>query len=127
MDTRRVDSPIERKLLDSFDRLGLKPLYQHRIGIFRVDFAFPGIKLAVECDGHWYHTSESQRARDRYRQSKIREQGWVFERFQGWLIYRHSLACASKIALKYFPDKIGEKAKKLAIGSMVTMYARTNP
>lgn len=126
MDLLAYESPIEKRLGEAFAKLGLYPKLQHQIGIFRVDFAFPEIKLVVECDGHSYHTGARNWKKNEYRQRRIEQEGWVFERFQGWLVYRHALACASKIALKYLPEKLDEKRHKMAEGAMVTMFIRTS-
>jgi hypothetical protein len=44
--------------------------------IARVDFAWPGRKVALEYDGLW-HAEKGQFARDRERLNQLREAGWV--------------------------------------------------
>jgi hypothetical protein len=57
-------------------RLGQGPEQQYRIGRYRVDFAWPEQKIALEADG-WWHRSPEGSARDRERDSWLRSQGWV--------------------------------------------------
>jgi len=126
MQTSQFDSPIESILYEAFKELGLVPEIQHSIGIFRVDMAFPEIKIAIECDGHKFHTGEFNWQKDRYRQKRIIELGWKFERFQGWLIRKYPIACAGKIGLKYLKDKMTPKATKQASGALEIMLIRTS-
>jgi very-short-patch-repair endonuclease len=49
---------------------------QHRVGKYRLDFAWPKVKIALEADG-WYHRSPEGSARDAERDAWLRSQGWV--------------------------------------------------
>lgn len=49
---------------------------QHSVGKYRLDFAWPDRKIALEADG-WYHRSPEGAAKDRRRDSWLRSQGWV--------------------------------------------------
>jgi very-short-patch-repair endonuclease len=123
--TQQFDSQIEVGLYEAFEELGIIPEIQYSIGMFRVDMAFPEVKIAVECDGHKYHTGEFNWKKDRYRQKRIEQQGWKFERFQGWLIKRYPLACAGKIGLKYLKEKMSPKSIKRATDALEVMYLRS--
>lgn len=123
---KKFESPIEEKLYFAFDKLGLKPKVQYQIGIFRVDMAFPDKKLIIECDGHKFHTGEINWKKDKYRQKRIEEMGWKFERFQGWIINRYPIACAGKIGLKYLKDKMSKESIKRAEGALEIMLIRTS-
>lgn len=100
------ESPIEQILDNSLMKLGLKTEIQHIVGVFRLDISFPEIKLAIECDGYKYHSGENKIQQDKYRQKRLEELGWKFERFQGWLIKRFPDVCAAKIGLKYFKNQM---------------------
>ena len=49
---------------------------QYTIGRFRVDFAWPDRKIALEADG-WWHRSPEGASKDRLRDSWLRSQGWI--------------------------------------------------
>jgi hypothetical protein len=75
-------SPQETRLRLLINRSGLPaPAAQHRVmsdgrEIARVDFAWPGRKVAVEYDGLW-HAEPGQFAKDRGRLNRLREAGWT--------------------------------------------------
>jgi hypothetical protein len=75
-------SPQETRLRLLVLRSGLPaPVAQHRVmsggrEIARVDFAWPGRKVAVEYDGLW-HAEPGQFAKDRRRLNRLREAGWT--------------------------------------------------
>jgi very-short-patch-repair endonuclease len=45
--------------------------------IYRLDLAYPELKLAVEYDGQEHHTSSDDRAHDRLRRDYLRRLGWT--------------------------------------------------
>jgi hypothetical protein len=53
---------------------------RNRIGVemFRLDFAYVQLKLAVEYDGAAFHSSPEQRERDRVRRQYLSRLGWTF-------------------------------------------------
>jgi very-short-patch-repair endonuclease len=53
-----------------------RPAQQHQAGKYRLDFAWPEVKVAVEADG-WWHRSPEGAAKDRERDSWLRSQGWI--------------------------------------------------
>src|SRR3954454_21166391 len=60
-----TDSELERRFLPIARRAGLpRPLTQHRLNGFRVDFYFPELELVVETDGLRYHRTPAHQARD---------------------------------------------------------------
>jgi very-short-patch-repair endonuclease len=120
--TDKLESRMEEKLYSALCALDIKPELQYQIGYFRVDMAYPDIKLAVEVDGFKYHTGEKNWAKDKYRQKRIEDLGWKFERFQGWLINRYPIACAGKIGLRYMPEKMTERNKEKAKDYLEVMY-----
>lgn len=63
-----TDSQLERRFLRIVRRAGLpKPLTQHRLDGFRVDFYWPELELVVETDGLRYHRTAAQQTADRRR------------------------------------------------------------
>lgn len=49
---------------------------QHRVGPYRLDFAWPTILVALEADG-WHHARPASAARDVERDRYLRHQGWL--------------------------------------------------
>jgi very-short-patch-repair endonuclease len=49
---------------------------QYRVGRYRLDFAWPGIKVALEADG-WHHRSPEGAAHDVQRDADLRAAGWL--------------------------------------------------
>ena len=53
---------------------------QYPILNYRVDFAFPVFKIAIEIDGKAYHSTKEQIENDYERQKNIENLGWLFYR-----------------------------------------------
>ncbi|WP_410601700.1 AAA domain-containing protein [Amycolatopsis sp. lyj-90] len=77
---------FERAVHDALLDRGILVQPQWGFSGYRIDFALahredPGrMILAVEADGHRYHSSQSARDRDRLRQSHLERLGWTFHR-----------------------------------------------
>lgn len=81
-------SPLAESEMESEARLAMidgdipDPVLQHEIidldgKLWRVDFAWPGLLLAVEYDGFDAHKSPADLARDRRKDAALREAGWT--------------------------------------------------
>jgi very-short-patch-repair endonuclease len=83
-------APTDSELEDLFLRIVRK----HRLPLPRgqwpihlngyqvhADFAYPGCKLAIECDGYTWHTDRLAFDRDRERDAELQALGWVVLRF----------------------------------------------
>ena len=75
---------IESKFYNAAIRYlpGLVP--QYWIGPYRVDFAVPADKLAIEIDSQAYHDEHQRIYKDRPRQAAIEAQGWTVIRFEAY-------------------------------------------
>ena len=87
-------TPIEHQLLSALRERGLDPQVQYGIDRFRVDFAFPEVRLAVEADGRDWHDAQRDTARDR----RLRSFGWDVIRFTGSRIFREASIVAAEVA-----------------------------
>jgi very-short-patch-repair endonuclease len=87
-----VESPIERLFWDTFIASGDQslPVPQYPILDYRLDFAFPVEKVAVELDGHDYHKEVEQRSSDAKRDRDLLRQGWTTLRFTGSDVHRNA-------------------------------------
>jgi very-short-patch-repair endonuclease len=78
---------------------------EHQVQIldYRVDFLiYPAVKgvraIVVECDGHDFHERTKEQAeRDRSRDRRLQEAGYVVFRFTGREIYRDPFKCAEQV------------------------------
>lgn len=78
---------------------------QVKVGSFRLDFAIVQtharhggpIMVAAEVDGHDYHSSKEQLARDKSRDREITANGWHILRFTGSEIHADPLGCAQEL------------------------------
>ena len=108
-------SSIHIKMKEFLPNLNLKQPFieEFQIKYFSVDFAFPSIKIAIECDGDYFHcnpiyypngpTTKTQRrnfGRDMAKNKFLKNEGWTVLRF--WenqinsKIYEESLKCKLK-------------------------------
>jgi very-short-patch-repair endonuclease len=88
---------IEKKLHDELVRRGITFEFQfptHSRSI--IDFAFPGKRLAVECDGAVWHVPGN--TRDRFRDHILRRGGWTILRFTEQEIVEDASRCVDIIA-----------------------------
>ena len=118
-----TESPIKERIYQELVKFGLTPECQYKVGPFYIDLAFPEIKLAIETDGKNYHWTEEQRQRDQYRQKRLEQQGWKFERFRGWVCCKYPHIAAAKIVTQYFTDKVTEINRNHARGLLAAFLA----
>jgi very-short-patch-repair endonuclease len=74
------------------------PRFQYRLGRFRVDFAYPAVKLAIEVDGFEVHGTPSALQRDLHRQNALVAKGWTVLRFTWLDVVRRPAEVAAEIA-----------------------------
>lgn len=91
-----TSTPIEDLLFHELQATHLRELgkREFRIGPYRIDIAFPTVRLAIECDGRDYHTSPADRERDQNRDDYLAKLGWRVKRFRGRDIYHAVDECA---------------------------------
>jgi very-short-patch-repair endonuclease len=97
-----VPSPIESQFWSAYRSLnprelrGLTP--QYKVGPYRVDFALPRHKFAIELDGFRSHSSTADIARDRRRERYLITRGWFVIRFGGLEVYNNAPECVREAA-----------------------------
>ena len=79
VDWTRVFTPIERAAWSEIRYYSLPMLPQFPIGRVFVDFADPGKKICIECDGEEFHDAAKDKARDEI----LNSQGWCVFRISG--------------------------------------------
>lgn len=81
-----LETPPDGMLEPRFARLckaaGLDPsIFQHRVGRYEIDFAYPDLMLAIEVDGYGPHASRHAFQNDQDRQNAFVGLGWTVLRF----------------------------------------------
>lgn len=92
------ESPIETALFDAMDHKTQRLVVpQYPVNGYRLDFAFPDAKLAVECDGHRWHSNSQAQAKDAKRDRELAADGWLVLRFAGTEIHNDVAAVVAEI------------------------------
>lgn len=97
---RKAESPFEAEVAKALLARGFDIEQQWRVGSFRIDIVVKcgGARIAVECDGERWHSSEEAVRKDMERQAILERLGWRFIRVRGSEYYRDPEACVSRIA-----------------------------
>lgn len=83
----KCESYIERRLYEALKANGEYVKSQIPCGKYSIDLALPVYRIAIECDGEAYHSSEKQKAHDRQKDAFLRKNGWKVLRFPGKRIH----------------------------------------
>lgn len=88
-----------------FRRLGL-PVPKAEVvtgpdGRYRIDFAFPEIRLAIEVDGWAAHSTPEQKRRDQRRLHDLIRSGWTVLRYDWWEVNGEPERVGQEIADAY--------------------------
>ena len=79
------ESPFEQEVAKSLVARGYNIVQQWKVGSYRLDMVaiYNNLKIAIECDGEAYHSSEEQIRADMERQTILERCGWRFIRIRG--------------------------------------------
>jgi very-short-patch-repair endonuclease len=78
----RADSAAERLLIRLLRAAGIPGwTLGHPCGPYRIDVAFPAVKVAVEIDGWAWHVDQDRFVNDRRKGNTLVRAGWVLLRF----------------------------------------------
>lgn len=93
----KIQSPIEEKFWEIAKKEFplMKP--QYKIGDYHVDFALPDIKIAIELEGHEYHSTKEQLEYDANREREVQKIGWRIIRFRGGEVYKNVNKCIQDV------------------------------
>lgn len=106
----KVESPIEDIFLKDCITVGLRVVPQYKVGKYRIDFAVPEKKIAIECDGKEWHSSEKQLAQDKNREIELNKIGWLVLRLRGSDIYKNGEDIAVRIKELVSREELNRKA-----------------
>jgi very-short-patch-repair endonuclease len=77
VDDRPRESRLEVRAARLLRRNSIEPpATQVPVGPYRLDFAWPGLRLALECDGYEWHGNRLAWKRDRRRAAYLEARGW---------------------------------------------------
>lgn len=99
-----TESYIEERLLLAMNTRSMligRVKTQYEVGPYRLDFAFPDVKLCVEADGKDFHSAPDDIARDQRRTKYLGRLGWTVIRFTGSEIAKHLYVCIDWITSVY--------------------------
>lgn len=110
---RKADSPFEMEVCQFLSSHGFSYIQQYPAGSYRIDIAMQGKKVAIECDGDRWHSTEQQVANDMERQTILERLGWQFIRIRGTSFYRDKEGTMKQVLkrleeLEVFPQGIIE-------------------
>lgn len=98
----QAESPIEKMFIENIAdivghcKIDMEVQYTNE-SPYRLDVAFPKHQVAVELDGHEFHSSKEARQRDAARDRDLTFRGWTVIRFTGSEIYKDAKACAHEV------------------------------
>lgn len=99
---KKSDSPFEIEVANALVKQGYHIVQQWEVGAYRIDMVamYGNNKIAIECDGEAYHSSEEQVRRDMERQTILERIGWRFIRIRGSEFYRNKEATIQNVMQK---------------------------
>ncbi|MDR0984387.1 MAG: AAA family ATPase, partial [Ruminococcus sp.] len=88
---KQSESPFEEAVAKKLISDGYSLIQQYEVGAYRIDMVvtYNGKKIAVECDGERWHSTEEQICNDMERQSVLERIGWQFIRIRGSEYFRN--------------------------------------
>ncbi|MDR3354087.1 MAG: DUF559 domain-containing protein [Synergistaceae bacterium] len=110
----RAGSPFEESVGKSLIAAGYSITQQYEVGAYRIDMVVScgKKKVALECDGEAWHSSEYQIRSDMERQAILERIGWQFIRIRGSEYYRD-------------PDKTMQRVKNALLELGITPEHRS--
>ncbi len=96
------DSHLEDLFARTWDaldrpRLAYALVAQHRVGVYWIDFAIVEPRIAVEIDGHDFHSSPDARRHDAAKGRYLVMLGWAVFRFTGHEVANHAEDCCREL------------------------------
>lgn len=81
----KTESKFEELVAKKLVEKGYNLEYQHELGAYRLDMVarYNDERIAIECDGDAYHSTEEQIKNDMERQTILERVGWKFIRIRG--------------------------------------------
>lgn len=77
----KTESYLERMMAAALKERGVAAEQSFPIGSYTLDFAIPNRRVAIECDGKYWHSLQECAARDRRKDKFLTGRGWQVLRF----------------------------------------------
>lgn len=92
------ETSIETKLYQELERRGVTFVKQQVVdGLWVVDALIPGARIAIECDGEYWHSLPEMVERDKKKDSYLRSRGYQVFRFPEEAINADVKGCVQRI------------------------------
>lgn len=105
----RAESPMESRIRVALHRYRLPPpAVQHPLGPYRLDLAYPAVRLAIEYDGR-DHREPGRAVRDLRREAYVTRCGWDVLRLRATSVYD-----ARETAMLVFRELVGRGLANVA-------------
>ncbi len=93
------ESPFESSVAKALNDRGYAFIQQYPVGPYRLDFVVTcgTLKVALECDGDEFHSTEDQVLHDMQRQCVLERNGWKFIRLSGSEYYRNPIKALDRV------------------------------
>ena len=82
-------------MYDHLTAAGIEFIPEYPVGRYHIDIFIPSSKLAIECDGDFWH--RGRQAKDARKTAKLQEAGFTVIRFTGKEIHNAPDECVTKI------------------------------
>ena len=115
---QRAESEFEKRVVQGLLGYGYHLEQQVPVGGYRLDIAveYRGRKIAVECDGDRFHSTDEQLAGDLKRQSQLERLGWRFIRIRGSEFFRAPEATLERVHKELADHEIFPEKSPSAVG-----------
>ena len=114
---KNAESEFEKRVAQGLLGYGYHLEQQVPVGKYRLDIVaeYQGKRIAIECDGDRFHSTDEQLASDLQRQSQLERLGWRFIRIRGSEFFRAPDATLERVhqaLARYdiFPEKSASSA-----------------
>jgi very-short-patch-repair endonuclease len=120
-----TESDLETEMLQLLRRAGLpEPVRQHEVVVasrrFRIDLAYPDLKIAIEIDGDEPHFGASKTDADNTRDGLLQLDDWLTQHFTRRHIRHEEHASAQRVRLAIKARSLGAWAPQRARGAKKT-------
>lgn len=112
------ETTIERIVQDWLDEWKIEYAPQYQVGRVFIDIALPQYKVAIECDGDYWHSRPEQIEKDKRKDKFLNMKGWYVVRLKESDIRTRPDYCKVQILerllkLKYKPAPLQEKLNRI--------------
>lgn len=90
-------SSIEYLIKAKLEERNYFPIHQYEEGYYLIDLAFPDQKVAIECDGDYWHSFLKAKQRDKRKNTYLSNRGWQIVRLKECDIRANADECVARV------------------------------